>query len=76
MKGRHRARPAAAALLFGMLTAACGGGTEPDPSGTDDEERPRTGYEESLDKAREVEDQVLEAAEERKRQIEEQSGGG
>jgi hypothetical protein len=66
----------AAALLLALLTAACGGGTEPAASETDESDRAKTGYEQSLDKARAVEGRVLEAAEKKKQQIEEQEGGG
>lgn len=54
------------------------GCSERTPGGEDQEagsDNPASGYVEAVDKARDVEDQVLEAAEKQKRQIEAQEDG-
>ncbi|NBD95870.1 MAG: hypothetical protein GVY11_05275 [Gammaproteobacteria bacterium] len=64
-------------LLAAMICCACSdNAATPDKDDADESSRAKTGYEQSLDRAREVEDDVLEAAEEQKKAIDEQTGGG
>ena len=65
-------------ILAALICCACSDttSTAPDNDEADESERAKTGYEQSLDRAREVEEEVLEAAEKQKKAIEEQTGGG
>lgn len=64
-------------ILAAVICCACSDTSPaPDNDDTDESKRAKTGYEQSLDRAREVEDDVLEAAEKQKKDIDEQTGGG
>ncbi|RFF31596.1 hypothetical protein [Wenzhouxiangella sediminis] len=65
-------------ILAALICCACNDttSTATDNDETDESERAKTGYEQSLERAREVEDEVLEAAEKQKEAIEEQTGDG
>ena len=65
--------------LCTLALCACTGSQDPAPESAPEQEPDRTrssGYEQSLERARQVETQVLDAAEEQRRKIEEQEGGG
>ncbi len=64
-------------MITGLLTILCAC-SDPGPRQADEESEPAltSGYQRSLDKARAVEDQVLEAAEKQNKMIEEQERGG
>lgn len=61
-------------LIAAMCCACSDTSTAPGSSENDASKRARTGYEQSLDRAREVEGQVLEAAEKQKQALEGQGG--
>lgn len=64
-------------ILAVLICCACSDSSPPpEADGTDEAEGSKTGYEQSLDSARDVEDQVLEAAEKQKKAIDEQTGDG
>lgn len=65
----------AAAILITTICCACSDPSPPPNSSENNAaERAKTGYEQSLDRAREVEGQVLDAAERKKKLLEEQGG--
>lgn len=67
-----------ATVLIGLvLLTACSDARDASAEANgDNEDRPKTGYEQSLQKARDVEQDVMEAAEKRRQKIEEQESGG
>lgn len=64
-------------ILAAMICCACSDpSTAPENGTTEGSDRTKTGYEQSLERAREVEDQTREAAERTERAIEEIDEGG
>lgn len=64
-------------ILVAMICCACSDpSTAPENGVTEESNRTKTGYEQSLERAREVEDQTREAAERTERAIEEIDEGG
>ncbi|RFF26848.1 MULTISPECIES: hypothetical protein [unclassified Wenzhouxiangella] len=72
-------KTALVAALGLLLACACSDGTAPDRVEANDSESREEGggvYQRPLDKARNVEDQLQDAADKHKRDLEEQEGGG
>jgi len=68
-------------LILAAVLCACGSGQSDRQSSPDDDqaesEGPKTGYGQALERAKDVEKQASEAAEERRKEIEKlQEGGG
>lgn len=63
-------------MITGLLASLCAC-SDPDQRQADEESEPAltSGYQRSLEKARGVEDQVLEADKKRRKMLEEQQGG-